>query len=102
MNACRAPAARADELSHEELRTGAAELVARVRGWQPAVVAVVGVTAYRTAFGRRTAQQGRQDEDLAGVPLWVLGNPSGLNAHETIASLAEAYAEPARAAGIIG
>ena len=101
-NLARRATARADELSREELRAGAEELVAKVREWRPAAVAVVGVTAYRTAFGRRKAQQGRQDEDLAGVPLWVLGNPSGLNAHETIESLAESYAEPARAAGIIG
>ena len=44
---------------------------------------------------------GRQPEPLAGAELWVVPNPSGLNAHETVASLAEAYAAPARAAGIV-
>jgi TDG/mug DNA glycosylase family protein len=65
------------------------------------VVAVAGITAYRSAFGARRAVLGRQPEPLAGAELWVVPNPSGLNAHATVASLAEAYAEPARAAGIL-
>ena len=92
---------RADELSPQELREGALVLAATVARWQPKVVAVVGVTAYRTAFERPRAATGRQPEALAGAELWVVPNPSGLNAHDTIASLATAYAEPARAAGII-
>jgi TDG/mug DNA glycosylase family protein len=76
-------------------------LAATVARWQPKVVAIVGVTAYRTAFERPRAATGRQPEALAGAELWVVPNPSGLNAHDTIASLATAYAEPARAAGII-
>jgi TDG/mug DNA glycosylase family protein len=67
----------------------------------PGVVAVLGVTAYRTAFGAARAVLGPQPERLAGSALWVLPNPSGLNAHETTASLAEAYAEPAREAGVV-
>lgn len=93
--------ARADELTREELRAGAERLVTTVERVRPAAVALVGITAYRAAFGRRTAKQGRQAEDLAGVPLWVLPNPSGLNAHDTVASLGRAYREPARAAGIV-
>lgn len=93
--------ARADDLTREELRQGAERLRADVAAWRPRAVAVVGISAYRTAFGRPKAQQGRQDEPLEGAPLWVLPNPSGLNAHDTIASLAEAYAEPARAAGVL-
>jgi len=58
------------------------------------------VTAYRVAFGQARAAAGRQPDRLAGSELWVVPNPSGLNAHETVASLAVAYAEPARAAGI--
>ena len=61
---------------------------------------VLGITAYRQAFGARGAALGRQDEPLGPAELWVVPNPSGLNAHETIASLAEAYAAPARAAGV--
>ncbi|MBM9459490.1 mismatch-specific DNA-glycosylase [Nocardioides sp. zg-536] len=93
--------AKASELSAEELRAGGAalrELVARLR---PAVVAVAGITAYRTAFGLPKAVAGRQPEDLAGAQLWVVPNPSGLNAHETVASLARAYREVAEAAGIV-
>lgn len=92
--------ARASELSREELREGAERLVERIGELAPAVVAVAGVTAYRTAFGERGAENGRQDRDLGGSPLWVVPNPSGLNAHETRESLARWYREPAEAAGI--
>ena len=64
------------------------------------VVAVAGITAYRTAFGGAGPAPGSSPSRLAGARLWVVPNPSGLNAHETIASLAAAYAEPARAAGL--
>ena len=108
-NLVRRATARAAELSDAELRAGGAaltELVGRVR---PRVVAVAGITAYRAAFGVRRAVPGRQPEqpadagdDLwAGAELWVVPNPSGLNAHETIASLASAYADAARAAGVL-
>ncbi|WP_281966226.1 mismatch-specific DNA-glycosylase [Serinicoccus marinus] len=93
--------ARADELSAAELRQGGERLRDTVRRVRPAVVAVAGITAYRSAFGARGATPGRQPEDLEGAQLWVVPNPSGLNAHETVASLAEAYAEPALAAGVI-
>jgi TDG/mug DNA glycosylase family protein len=92
--------ARADELTPVELHAGAErlrDLVARV---QPKVVAVLGLTAYRAAFDRRAAKVGRQAEDLAGAELWVAPNPSGLNAHATLASLAGAYREIAEAAGV--
>ena len=69
-------------------------------GSRPRVVAVAGITAYRTAFGLPKAAMGRQPEGLAGAELWVVPNPSGLNAHETVASLATAYGDAARAAGI--
>ena len=92
---------RADELAATELRDGPLRLERLVRLWQPDVVAVAGVTAFRTAFSRPRARLGRQPDRLSGADLWVVPNPSGLNAHETIATLATAYAEPARAAGII-
>jgi TDG/mug DNA glycosylase family protein len=93
--------ARADEVTRDEFRAGAVRLAETVRTWRPAVVAVVGVTAYRQAFGLPKATTGRQPADLEGAELWVVPNPSGLNAHDTVASLAAAYAEPARAAGIL-
>jgi len=93
--------ARADELTRDELREGAARLERDVAEWKPRVVAVVGITAYRAGFGRPKAVSGPQPERLAGAELWVVPNPSGLNAHDTVATLAAAYAGPARAAGII-
>jgi TDG/mug DNA glycosylase family protein len=93
--------ARADELTADELREGTAALRALVVRAQPRVVAVAGVTAYRTAFGRPRARTGRQPEDLGPAQLWIVPNPSGLNAHDTVDSLAKAYAEPARAAGVV-
>lgn len=94
--------ARADELTDDELRAGGRQLEALVARRHPKVVALAGITAYRTAFGRRKAVLGRQPEPLGGAELWVVPNPSGLNAHETVDSLAEAYAAAARAAGVIG
>nr|WP_264674137.1 mismatch-specific DNA-glycosylase [Nocardioides lijunqiniae] len=93
--------ARASDLSAEELREGKERLAALVRRTTPAVVAVAGITAYRTGWGHPKAVLGRQPEDLEGAQLWVVPNPSGLNAHHTVVTLAEAYAEPARAAGIV-
>jgi double-stranded uracil-DNA glycosylase len=92
--------ARADELTRQQLSAGRARLEAFVARHRPRVVAVLGITAYRAAFGRPRATAGRQPEPIGGAQLWVVPNPSGLNAHETVASLAAAYAEPVRAAGI--
>lgn len=92
--------ARADELSRAELVAGAASLEERVRIVRPAVVAMLGITSYRVAFGRPGAVVGRQPEDLGGAALWVVPNPSGLNAHSSLADLSAAYREVALAAGI--
>jgi TDG/mug DNA glycosylase family protein len=106
-NLVRRATARAAELSREELREGGERLRAFVAEHRPAVVAIAGITAYRDAFGERGASLGRQPETLetasrwAGAALWVVPNPSGLNAHETVASLAAAYAQPAVEAGVI-
>jgi TDG/mug DNA glycosylase family protein len=94
--------ARADELRPAELRAGRLRLTEVVSRHRPRVVAVAGITAYRTAFHRPRAHGGEQPESLAGAALWVVPNPSGLNAHATLDSLAEAYAAPARAAGLLG
>lgn len=92
--------ARADELDVATLLAGGRALVDRVERVRPRVVAVLGVSAYRVAFGHRTATVGRQPTDLGVAQLWVVPNPSGLNAHATVASLAQAYREVAVAAGI--
>lgn len=94
--------ARADELNAAELAAGAVRLRQVVAEYQPAVVAVLGITAYRTAFGERAAAVGRQPAELSGAQLWVVPNPSGLNAHDTIDSLAVAYREIGVAAAIVG
>jgi TDG/mug DNA glycosylase family protein len=93
--------AKASSLSTEELRVGGDRLRALVRARQPLVVAIAGITAYRAAFRRPKAVMGEQEEGFEGARLWVVPNPSGLNAHETTASLAAAYRATARAAGIV-
>jgi TDG/mug DNA glycosylase family protein len=93
--------ARASELSADELRAGGQRLRTFVREHRPRVVALAGITAYRAAFGAPRAVLGRQPEAFEDAELWIVPNPSGLNAHETIGSLAEAYRAPAVAAGVI-
>jgi TDG/mug DNA glycosylase family protein len=83
--------ARADELSPAELVAGGAILADLAAKWRPRYLAVLGVTAYRTAFGRRTAAIGPQAETVGGVPVWVLPNPSGLNAHFQLDGLAAEF-----------
>jgi TDG/mug DNA glycosylase family protein len=95
-NIVRRASARADELSDEELVAGAAVLRRKIRRYAPGLVAVLGVTAYRTAFLEPKAKQGRQ----GGTSLWILPNPSGLNAHATLDDLAAAFAEVREAAGL--
>jgi TDG/mug DNA glycosylase family protein len=87
------PSRAADELSADELREGAAELEALVARTQPRLVAMLGLTAYRIAFGRRKATWGLQEETIGGRPVWILPNPSGLNAHFKPADFARLYAE---------
>ncbi|MET0883944.1 MAG: mismatch-specific DNA-glycosylase [Acidimicrobiales bacterium] len=93
--------ARADELTAEELREGGERLRTLVAERRPPVVAVAGITAYRSAFGERRATVGEQPERWGRSRVFVVPNPSGLNAHETVATLAVAYAEAARAAGVL-
>jgi TDG/mug DNA glycosylase family protein len=85
--------ARAEELTADELRAGAVTLAVVAAQYRPKVVAVVGITAYRTAFGRKRAAIGPQDERIADARLWVLPNPSGLNARWTTPKLAEAFGD---------
>lgn len=94
--------ARADELTAGEIRAGGRALTAKVERLRPAWLAVVGITVYRTAFGHPRAGEGPQPQPLAGARLWVLPNPSGLNAHWNLASLAAEYARLLAAAGPAG
>ncbi len=91
--------ARADELTREELIEGGRLLADKVERYGPRWLAVVGVTAYRTAFGRPKAVVGPQADRLGATRLWVLPNPSGLNAHYPAAALAEEFAHLRHAAG---
>ncbi len=85
--------ARADELDAEELVTGQRQLTAKVQHYRPQFLAVLGISAYRTAFNRPKAVMGRQDESLDSAILWVLPNPSGLNAHYQLEDLKRVYRE---------
>lgn len=87
------PTRAAAELSDAELREGAADLERLVATIQPRLVAIVGVTAYRTAFTRPKATLGLQPETIGGRPVWILPNTSGLNAHHTPADFARLFAE---------
>jgi TDG/mug DNA glycosylase family protein len=83
--------AAASELTASELREGATELEAKVEGLQPRCVAVLGLQAYRTAFRRPKATIGPQPERLAGALLWLLPNPSGLQARYQVPEMNEMY-----------
>jgi TDG/mug DNA glycosylase family protein len=83
--------ASAQELSREELREGGKALADKVARYAPGVLAVVGIDAYRIAFEQPRAMSGRQDEPLGGRPVWVLPNPSGLNAHYQLPDLAAEF-----------
>ena len=85
--------AQAAELDAAELRAGGERLAALIADRRPRVLAVAGVTAYRTAFARPRAIIGPQPDLLAGTRLWVLPNPSGLNASWTMPRIAEAFRE---------
>lgn len=85
--------ARADELSREEYVQGGERLVEKVMRYRPGVLAVLGLGAYRTAFGRPNASVGLQSRTIDGVPIWLLPNPSGLNAHYQLADLARLLRE---------
>jgi double-stranded uracil-DNA glycosylase len=85
--------ASAAELMPEEYIKGGQRLEAKVRRYGPRVVAMLGVGAYRTAFGEKDAAVGRQERRLGGAVVWVLPNPSGLNAHYRLEDLARVYKE---------
>jgi TDG/mug DNA glycosylase family protein len=85
--------ATADQLTNEELRNGGKRLAAKVRRYKPAYLAVLGVGAYRAAWNKPKAVIGRQEETIGETVVWVLPNPSGLNAHYQAKALAEMFSE---------
>lgn len=90
--------ARADQLSKDEIRDGGARLIERLPGLRPRVVAIAGITAFRTAYALPKASLGRQEPGTIpnwpnDVDLWVVPQPSGLNAHHNIDSLADFWRE---------
>jgi double-stranded uracil-DNA glycosylase len=91
--------ATAAELGREELIAGRAILEDKVRRYRPQWLALVGIGAYRTAFAQQAAGVGRQAGQLAGAGLWVLPNPSGLNANHQLPELVRMFAELRLAAG---
>ena len=91
--------ATAAELSDAELIDGAARLIDTCTAYRPAVLAILGIGAYRTGFGRKKASPGPQDHLIARTKVWVLPNPSGLNAHQTPESLGKLFMELRQATG---
>ena len=85
--------ATADELTKEELAAGGERLAAKVEEYTPRVLAVLGVGAYRSAFGKPRAAVGLQTEQIGQTSIWILPNPSGLNAHYTLDALGEVFGE---------
>jgi TDG/mug DNA glycosylase family protein len=85
--------ATAAELSADELAEGGRRLAAKARYYEPKVIAVLGISAYRHAFDRTKALLGRQSETIGEAAVWALPNPSGLNAHYRLADLAQLFRE---------
>lgn len=90
-NLCPRTTASADELTVEEIARGGRELVAKVMQYEPRMIAVLGIGAYRLAFGRAEAVVGPQADTIGGRSAWVLPNPSGLNAHYRLEGLTEHF-----------
>jgi double-stranded uracil-DNA glycosylase len=85
--------ATAAELTTAELISGRRRLLSKIERYEPRSVAVLGISAYRLAFDEPKAGLGRQSGSLAGVPVWVLPNPSGLNAHHQLNDLTRRFDE---------
>jgi double-stranded uracil-DNA glycosylase len=85
--------ATADQLTREELQAGGKRLTAKVRRYKPAFLTVLGLGAYRAAWNQPKAIIGRQDEGIGDTVVWVLPNPSGLNAHYQAKDLARVFTE---------
>jgi TDG/mug DNA glycosylase family protein len=90
--------ATADKLTEEELREGAKILERKVRRYRPRFVAFLGITAYRRAFEQKNVAPGEQKEKLGTSRIWILPNPSGLNAHYQMAELVQLFRQLRQAA----
>jgi double-stranded uracil-DNA glycosylase len=89
----------ASDLTDEEIVLGGRKLRAKVRRYRPRVLAILGIGAYRIGFGNKSAKFGEQAERIGETRVWVLPNPSGLNAHHTPTSLGKLFAELNEAIG---
>ena len=92
-NVVRRTTATAAELAHDEFVAGGAALRRKLAKYAPRFLAVLGIGAYRAAFGARDATLGSQPDAIGATRIWVLPNPSGLNAHYTPASLGKLFRE---------
>ena len=90
---CKRTTARADELTTEEYVEGGKTLVQKIEKYKPRFLAVLGIGAYRTAFNQPKAKLGLQAEKIGNASVWLLPNPSGLNAHYQLNALAKLYGE---------
>lgn len=90
---CKRTTATAAELSNEEIVQGGKNLIVKIERYKPQFLAVLGIGAYRTAFNQRKAKLGLQAEKIGGATVWLLPNPSGLNAHYQLNDLAKLYGE---------
>ena len=90
---CKRTTARADELTADEFVAGGKLLTKKIEKFKPAALAVLGIGAFRTAFAKPKAQLGLQAEKIVNANVWLLPNPSGLNAHYQLNDLAKLFSE---------
>ena len=99
-NVVRFATAAAAELTHEDFVQGGRRLRAKVKRYQPKILAVLGVGAYRQAFDYPKAVVGEQEQKIGDARIWVLPNPSGLNANYQLNALVKLFIQLREAAGI--
>ncbi len=90
---CKRTTARADELSNEEIVQGGKILIKKIKKYKPQNLAVLGIGAFRIAFQNKKAHLGLQEEKIGETKIWLLPNPSGLNAHYQLNDLAKLFSE---------
>jgi double-stranded uracil-DNA glycosylase len=90
---CQRTTARADELTRDEIVEGGMQVVKKIEKYRPRILAVLGIGAYKTAFDKKEAKLGLQPERIGDTPIWLLPNPSGLNAHYQLADFVELFNE---------
>ncbi len=98
---CRRATATASELTKHEIIDGGVQLVRRVEKYQPKVLAVLAMTAYRTAFSRPKASLGLQPETIGKTQIWLLPNPSGLNANYQLPDFVHLFTELRQASELL-